>query len=298
MGLWLVCLGAIAWGTAGLAAKFLILNHGMTPLEIGAWRLLIAAPLLWMAMLWESRAYRFVFPGWRSLIWILLFGFSLAGYQAAYFNAVDRTLVSTATLVAICTGPLLVAAVSALLLREPVGARTLLALGLSVVGVALVIGIGGLEAISDSRYLVGNLLALGAAACYGGYTLIGKHLLRSLPPFRIAAAAFTAGAMFLLPFIVWPPSSMMAWGLLLYLGVVPTGLAYLLYMVGLKWTSATRASIAALLEPLTASLSALWLLGEQLPTTGWLGAGLLLASLVLMTVPKGNSRLNKMNERE
>ncbi|WP_245891254.1 DMT family transporter [Desmospora activa] len=292
MGLWLICLGAIAWGTAGLAAKLLILHHGMTPLEIGAWRLLVAAPLLWMAAIWESRGHVFVSAGRRGLVWILLFGLALAGYQLTYFNAVDRTLVSTATLIAICTAPLLVAAVSALVLREPLGARTLLALGLGVMGVALVIGISGLATLTDSRYLGGNLLALGAATCYGGYTLIGKQLVRMLPPFRIAAAAFSTGAMMLLPFIAWPPPSWQAWGLLLYLGAVPTGLAYLLYMAGLKRTSATHASIAALLEPLTASLLAMGLLGERLPLMGWLGATLLLASLAVMTVPKGN-RVNR-----
>ncbi|MDR6225767.1 DMT family transporter [Desmospora profundinema] len=286
IGLWWVCLGAIGWGTAGLAAKFLVLNHDMTPLEIGAWRLVIGAPLLLAAAAWESRGHVFISPGMRGIGWILLFGLALAGYQVAYFSAVDRTLVSTATLLTVCTAPLLVAAFSAWKLREPLGSKTMLALGLGMAGVTLVIGIGGLIAIADSRFWMGNLLALGAAVCYGGYTLVGKHLVRWIPPFRTVAAAFVVGAVILLPFIGWPPSSWVAWGLLLYLGVVPTALAYLLYMTGLKRTSATRASIAALLEPLTASLLAVWLLGERLPPAGWLGAFLLLSSLMVMVLPE------------
>lgn len=289
-GLWWICLGAIGWGTAGFAAKVLIEHHQMASLEIGAWRLAIAAPILIAAAMWESRGHIYVSSGYKHYGWILLFGLALAGYQVAFFSAVDQTWVSTATLITLCTAPLLVAVGSTWWLHESMENRTWLALGLGVVGVGLVVGASGWTAVADQRYWIGNLLALGAAVCYGGYTLVGKHLVRFIPPFQTVAAAFAVGALLLLPSIGATPSSGAGWALLLYLGVVPTALAYLFYMTGLKRVRATQASIAALLEPLTASLLAVWLLQERLSPTGWLGAALLFASLLSMALPERKRR--------
>lgn len=217
----------------------------------------------------------------------MVFGLAVAGYQVGYFTAVDRTLVSTATMLTVCTAPLMVAILARLLLKEPLGASTLAALMAGLVGTVFLIGAEGLAGLKDPRLMVGNVLALFAAFCYGGYTLIGKHLLTEVPPFRVLAVAFSLGALLLSPVIRLPEPSVEAWLLLLYLGAVPTALAYLLYMHGLRRSTATRASVAALLEPLTAALLAVIFLGERLAPGGWVGAGLLFSSLALMQVTGG-----------
>lgn len=281
-GLGWICLGAFLWGTAGLAGKVLISRHGMDPLVIGAWRLTISAPVLMVAAVWESRWWKRRALGRRKWGWLTMFGLAVAGYQVGYFSAVDRTLVSTATMLTVCTAPLVVAILARTLLKEQLGAPTLVALTAGLAGTVLLIGGDGLAGLTDPRLTTGNALALFAAFCYGGYTLIGKHLLADAPPFRVLAVAFSLGALLLSPVIQLPDPSLEAWLLLCYLGAVPTAAAYLFYMHGLRRSTATRASVAALLEPLTAALLALIFLGERLPPAGWVGAGLLLSSLALM----------------
>jgi len=70
-------------------------------------------------------------------------------------------------------------------------------------------------------------------------------------------------------------------GLLLYLGWVPTALAYGLFFVGLRGVSATSAAVVAVLEPLTATVLGVLVLGQRLGFGGIVGAGLLCAAAVL-----------------
>jgi DME family drug/metabolite transporter len=72
------------------------------------------------------------------------------------------------------------------------------------------------------------------------------------------------------------------WVLLLYLGLVPTVLAYVLFLEGIRHTTATAASITTLLEPLTSTLLAWLFFKEQLGVFGLLGAMLLLGAIVLL----------------
>ena len=75
----------------------------------------------------------------------------------------------------------------------------------------------------------------------------------------------------------------MSWGLLLYLGVVPTALAYLLFTIGMRTTVATVASLVTLIEPLTAAGLAWLLFDERLGPLALVGAALLLGAVFLLT---------------
>jgi threonine/homoserine efflux transporter RhtA len=79
-------------------------------------------------------------------------------------------------------------------------------------------------------------------------------------------------------------ASLPVWPHLAYLGVVPTAVAYALYILGLRTTSATAASIGALLEPLTATLLGVVFFGESLGATGLVGAILLIGAVTLLCV--------------
>ena len=76
--------------------------------------------------------------------------------------------------------------------------------------------------------------------------------------------------------------SLISWISLLYLGTVTTALGYLLYFTGMRHTPATVASIATLLEPLTATLLAWWLLEEKLSELGIVEGILLLIAIAIL----------------
>jgi DME family drug/metabolite transporter len=185
----------------------------------------------------------------------------------------------------------MIAALAALFLRERLTATVGVSLGMAVIGTALlVIGPRGIGETSP-RFALGALLALGAGLAYAIYAVVGKATLARVPPLPLAGTTFTVAALVLSP-VLWrepSPSAPLAtgWPLFLYLGLIPTALAYGLYAVGLRRTPATLAGIVTLLEPLTASTLGVLLFGERLGVAGTFGAFLLLAAISLLVLRRG-----------
>ena len=289
----------MTWGTTGLTSKILNRLSAVDAVSVGALRLLIAFPAL--LLLAQASAPGTLRPllkrEWRA---VLLMGLSMAAYNGCFFAALARTSVMAGTLLALCSAPLFVALLARLFLDEPLTRPVLLALAAGLTGTALLVGgqggrdpsAGSGPALLRLDYALGNLLALGAGLSYAVYALVGRAKSDGTAPASLAALSFTTAAILLTPFALANglrlPTNFPAWGAVLYLGLVPTALAYSLYLRGLKTVPATVASIGTLVEPLTASLLAALFLGERLTPGGLAGTGLLLISLVVLTF--GNRR--------
>jgi len=228
-----------------------------------------------------------------KLLFLALMGAAMAAYQVGYFAAVPRTGVAATALLAICTSPLFIAALATWLLGERLTARVGIAMDSGITGTALLVG--GRFSLPGSRMatiVAGVALALGAALAYTLYAVLAKTLVNRLPPFAIIGASFTLAAVLLFPVLRGEPdlwaASLPVWPHLAYLGVVPTAVAYALYILGLRTTSATAASIGALMEPLTATLLGVVIFGESLGTAGLVGAILLIGGVTLLCVSPGH----------
>jgi len=285
-GLVLIALAAVSWGTTGATMMLLARHAAAGPLLVGFVRLAIAAPFLLGAALVSTRDWRL--SGARDLFALLLMGGAMAAYQVFYFRAVALTGVAVAALLAICSAPLMIAGLAALFLRERLTAATGVSLAMAVAGTALlVIGPRGLGEIS-SDFALGAVLALGAGLSYAMYTVIGKGTLARVSPLPLAGITFTVAALTLSPVLlsehaVAEPLAK-GWPLFLYLGLIPTALAYGLFTVGLRRIPATVAGITTLLEPLTAATLGVLLFGERLGAAGTIGAILLLTAIALLAV--------------
>ena len=279
----LICLAAISWGTTGTSLVLLNRTADIHPMLVGFCRMSLSSPLL---LLWAGKTLR---PGQLSVRqWQLLLGMGacIASYQVCYFCAVPLAGVAVTALVAICSSPVLIALMAALLLGERLTRWVYLSLGLGVAGTALlVLGPGAVTA--STGFLWGVLLAFGAALSYAGYAVIAKVALGGISPVAIAAYGFTTAALLLTPILglqpAWP-NFVPALPWLLYLGLVTTGIAYGIYMLGIRHTSATVAGIAVLLEPLTATLIGVGLFKEAIGGVGWLGGGLLLGAIAILVI--------------
>jgi DME family drug/metabolite transporter len=274
------------WGTTGLTSKVLNRLSAVDALSVGALRLITASPVL--LLLAQALAPGSLRPllkrEWRA---VLIMGAAMAGYNGSFFAALARTSVTAGTLLALCTAPLFVALLARLFLHEPLTRPVLLALGAGLSGTALLVGGQGGRDLLRLDYALGNLLALAAGLSYAVYALVGRAKSRGTPPASLAALSFTTAAILLTPFALANglrlPTNFPAWLAVLYLGLIPTALAYALYLSGLRSVPATMASIGTLIEPLTASLLAALFLGERLTPSGLLGAGLLLSSLAILS---------------
>jgi DME family drug/metabolite transporter len=193
--------------------------------------------------------------------------------------------VTIATLIALCVAPIIVVFFSAFFLREPISLKIIIALACALGGTALLTGtpVGTRQV---DRVLIGVLLSLACAVAYAAVILGGRALSKRYHPLQVNAASFGLGALILLAcslttrlILSYPATS---WLLLVYLGCIPTALAYVLFQTGMRSTPATLTSILTLAEPLTAAILAWALFGERLSPPGILGALLLLGTIFLL----------------
>jgi DME family drug/metabolite transporter len=219
---------------------------------------------------------------WRTPTGVVA-GVCTALYQLCFFAGVQRAGVAVGTLIAIGSGPVLTGLLAGRLLGERPGRAWLAATGLCLAGLALLVLSGG---AADRPDLPGVGLALLAGASYAAYTVLAKRQLDDgHPPAAVMAAAFGLGGLLLLPVLVSQP---LGWViqpdgvlLVLYLGLVTTTLAYLLFVRGLAVLPAGPVTTLVLAEPVVATALGVLVLDERLPAAGAAGAVLVLVGLAV-----------------
>jgi DME family drug/metabolite transporter len=280
----LVLVAAVLFGTTGTARA---LGPDISPLGVGASRIAVGAALLVIAAAVLAR--RAAIPGhprrWSVPI-VLAGGVGVAGYQLSFFAAVADTGVAVGTVVALGSAPVFAGALSRLTGGPRLGGRWAACTALATAGVALLVASGGAHATVSP---LGIALALGAGVGYAAYTVAAKHLLdHGHAPEQVMARTFGTGALILLPII--PATGFTAIGSApalaeaLYLGAIPTALAYVLFARGLRQLPTAQVATLTLAEPLTAAMLGTIALGEQFTTGAAVGATMILGGLAALAV--------------
>lgn len=139
--------------------------------------------------------------------------------------------------------------------------------------------VGGNAHLSAATLLWGLISGFS----YALYYLFGKRYFLRYTPALFFAYAMPAGALGLLPSIHFDPIGAAGWGSILFISLVSTYLAYLLYGRGLVRLEAGRASIVATLEPVVASIVSYIWWGQGLTPIGYLGGLMVVGSAVLVS---------------
>jgi DME family drug/metabolite transporter len=285
-GLWLIMGAATLWGTTGVVTQALYRLSATNALSVAFLRLAVAALVL-LLFCWRMLGRRLWQVKRRDALLMLGMGAMQATSQYAYFAAIAQCGVTIATLVTICLAPVLVALLAALLLRERLTRGMLVALVCAVGGTALLTGApAGGERFNN--LLLGVLLSLLSAVTYALVILIGRALSGRYHSLQVNAVSFGSGALLLLacsltmPLVLRYPVA--GWLLVLYLGGIPTALAYVAFQIGMRSTPATLTSILTFCEPLTAAVLAWVFFGERLSALGMVGALLLLGTIGLLAL--------------
>jgi DME family drug/metabolite transporter len=288
-GLWFVCIAATAWGTGGAVAAILYDTSGLGPVAVSWWRFVGGVVLLAAGRRWfgPGRVLRFPRASWRP---VAVIGCGLALSQTAYFVAVQVAGLAVATVVTIGAGPVLVAVGARLARVERLDVTRLAAALVAIAGLALLVGVGGSgTGLPDGGpvRLAGVGFALLSAAAYAAVTLLTRRG-SGLPRYDSAVGGFGVGALVLAP-LAWVAGPVPAGtglpatlGLLLYLVLVPTAVAYALFFAGLAVVRATTASVVALVEPVTAAVLGVGLFGERLTVPAVLGGAMLMGAVLLL----------------
>lgn len=288
-GILFVMTGSTLWGTSGVASQLLANLAHTTPLSIGCWRLLVASPIL-LAAGWALLGPKMWPTSWQDFGSMALVGVCLAVDQALYFMAIEYVGITIGTLVVICCAPLLVTLFTSLRERRAPTRFMMSIIAVALVGTVLLVT-GSSHTGEASSPLPGIVCAVGSGLGYAGVLILSGILSARYHALQITALGFTIGAICLLVvsqvigFVATYPVP--GWLIILYLGAIPTALAYGLFVFGMRSTPAPLASILVLLEPLTAAVLSWWMFSERLSPAGILGAILVLGAIyALSTAPR------------
>ncbi|MBO0586712.1 EamA family transporter [Sporosarcina sp. E16_8] len=273
-----VLVGAILWGTTGTAQTFM--PQTIHPLAVGASRLAIGGFSL-LVILLIMRKIDFRNWPWKSTLYAAI---SMAIFQYLFFSSVRLTGVAIGTVVTIGSAPVFSGIIEWLLLKRRPTRVWIMATALAIIGCALLF----LNKDGIVVNPVGIAMSLGAGLLFAFYTLVNKDVLDKVDAVPAVAVIFSMSAIMLLPFLFLFETEGLMTGrgisVVLYLGIVTTSVAYILFSAGLKRIPSSSAVTLSLAEPLTAAILSVIVVGERLNGTSWAGIAMLLGGILVLTL--------------
>lgn len=263
-----------AMGLSGTIGAFVVFS-GEAPMTVVFFRCLIGGAAL-LGWLWYTGGW--IQPDRSAAAWIAGGAASIIGNWLCLFAAFTLCGISIATVV-YHVQPFILVVLAALTQRQAPDWRQAPFLILAFAGVALTTGIG--PGALHAGVLGGVLLALAAAFLYALATMATRHL-KAYPPAQIAGLQLVLGVAVLAPMVNFEAGkfSSQAWGSLIVVGLVHTGLVYnLMYGAFQRLRAETIASLS-FIYPAVALGADLLLFDARLSAPQWIGIGLILASVV------------------
>jgi len=263
-----VAAAAIIWGSNGVIVNWVPYDA----YAIAFFRVLFASlTLLPVVLLTRKPETMRAARSWRVM---LSLGLLLALGWTLLFHSMKLIAIANAVLLNY-TAPIFVALLAPLFLKEKLEKSTLLALAISVAGIAVISYQQNIQ-ISHLN-LLGVIFGLLAGLAYAGFIIASKKALSSFSSQVVAFYSYSVASIFLLPFVIGTDFSpdLASWTLLLVLGVFNTGFAVTLYLKGLGMVKAQKAVVFTYLEPASAVVFGSLFLAQQ-PTPLMLVGGFLI----------------------
>ena len=223
---------------------------------------------------------------------LLLGGVALGLNWVALFTAYRMLNVSLATLI-YYAGPMIVLLFSPVLFREKLTGAKLLAIAVVAVGLVCITG----SITSGGMNLSGLIVAVLSALFYAGLITFNKKIHRTSGMQTAAIeldVAFVVVLIYVLCTAGLPQFQKSDWPYVAWIGLVNTGLAYLLYFSGLQKLPGQSVALISYADPVAALIFSALLLGEKLTAIQLIGAVLIIGGAMLGELLKRD----KMSETE
>ncbi len=267
-------LAVVLYGTIGMLLHYITLPSEVVVLCRGV----IGTGTILMVMLARRRP-----PRWRTIrphLPILAVSGACLGLNWIFLFAAYRA--TTVAVASLCNymAPVLVIAVSPAVFGERLTRRKAGCILAAFAGIVLVSGV--LESTGEVR-LGGMALGLLAALCFVGIILCNKKC-TGIDPLEKTVCQLAVSACVVLPYVLWMErGTALTWGLrsivlVLVLGVVHTGVAYILYFGAMARIPVESVALLGYLEPVVSVVTSALILREPITALGVLGAVLILGA--------------------
>lgn len=265
------------YGTTGILKKFIPFSSSF----ISFTRAVIALLLILSVVLIQKK--KLDFQGIKkNLVYLLAVGLLLGLNWIAYFEACNYTTVAKASL-CYYMAPVLIIALSPILYKEKLGGKKVLCVLVAVAGMVMVSGV-----LTDSTHgdWKGIAIGLGAAVIYA-LVIIFSRKITDVPSYDKTAVQMAIAALVMLPVVLvngepaTGNANAMEWILLIIIGTVNTGLAYIIYFDKVTKLKAQTVAIFAYADPVVSVLLSALILKEPLGIFGIVGAVLIIGAMII-----------------
>jgi len=281
-GYLLIATASMIWGTMGILGR-LAFEYGIQPVTLIALRILASSLTILVPVTLLRREF-FKIQRKDLPLFLVLGLLGTALQRIAYFYAINLT---TATIAAVLfyTYPIFVTIYASILFKEKVTLSTMFAIVLTFSGVALVVKAHETSWLNAN--ILGVMFGLFSSILFVFYFLITKKMRNRYTNWTlilygdtVSAIALTPVVFSALPEIVNYPQQL--WLLIFTIAWFPSLLAYLLHSYALKYVESSKASILAVLEPLSAAILSATILRESFDPLQILGITLALTGVALL----------------
>ncbi len=242
-----------------------------------------------LAIYWRQISFSSI--NLNTLFWLILGAASgILINQILFVEGVHRTLPAHAALIN-ATVPLQAMLLSWFFLNEKPTLMRLLGMAIGFVGIASLLKIDHWDHFNP--LLMGDLLSLGNAFAYSLYLVIARGKLSAIPP----GVALTLMTLLALPGFAWNAQwhfpikelaslSPQLWLYVFYLCLITGALCYIVYLWALKRVEASQAAIYVYVQPLSATVLAFLMFGNQPDSRFYVSAGMILVGILLSSLRK------------
>lgn len=280
----------LLWGGTFIAGR--VLAGSVTPVDSAFLRFFIASTVLVLVVLYREK--KISIPPVKCWIPLLLLGMTgIFAYNVCFFYGLQHVTAGRAALI-IASTPLAITLFAAFFLGEKLTPQKLWGVAFCLSGAILVISNGHPERLLGGGFGPGEKALLGCVASWTIYSLVGRHVLKTMSPLTsvcyssiigtvlLAIPAIQQGVLIELPDISW-----VNWLSLLYLGVGGTAMGFSLYYQAIHKIGAARSGVFINLVPVFSVLLS-WLILDEAVKPIVITGGLLILSGVSLTnyVPK------------
>lgn len=221
----------------------------------------------------------------QKLLWLIISGAVMGINWMLLFEAYNHTTVAIATL-CYYMQPTILILLSPILFREKLTKKKAVCAAVAVLGMVLVSGILGGNSTSLGNNLYGVLLGLGAACFYAGVIIINKKV-EGIDPYPKTMVQLLSAGITMIPYMLIThsfdsfPTDFRTVLLLLIVGLVHTGITYVLYFGSMEHLRTQTVAILGYIDPVSALFFSAILLKEPLSMYNIIGAVLIIGSALI-----------------
>ncbi len=273
-------MAATIFATMEVALK--IGGNGLDSFQLTAIRFLIGGLILVPPSIVESKHSGYKLNK-KDLIWMALLGtVGIAISMVAFQMGVLRCNAATAAPL-FCTNPLYAMLIAHIFTSEKMDKRKWIAFGLGIIAAVFMIRPWDVQ---EGNTASGMIIMVFAAVTFAAYSVMGKKSIGRIGTYTQTSVSFIVGSLILLAVTVitgHPVISGVAENLavVLYCGIVVTGIGYLFYFLAIRYSDASTGSITFFIKPAIAPVFAVIILHETVYWNTVVGILLLVTASVI-----------------